>query len=559
MSEPGAAPAQAPNGAQGAAHPEIEWRRLPPKMLVVAPATILLKFLPAFVIVLVFGGSESPVKIWITVAIAVFAVGAGVVRWQTTRYRITPERVELHSGLVNRQRRSVPRDRIRTVDLTSTFLHQMFGLSVVKVGAGQSSTAGKDGQGLDLDAVSSDEAERLRRELLAVPAPASGAPAPGTTTAGTTAPGTHASDGHASDGPAPAPADAVAPQGGIAAEPVELDRLNWASLRYAPLTVSSLAAVGALGAAGWNLVDQADIDPRTLPGVSTATGELSTAPLWAAILLGVGALLVVLVVGALVLFTERWWNFRLTREPGGTLRVRRGLLTQRSLSVSEKRLRGVTVAEPLLVRIVGRGAQAGALSVGLGGSDDKDGGGGALQPPVPAAQAHRVAAVAMRSPEPVTDVVLRRHPAVARTRRLTRAVVPALVLVAAAWVLGGVWELAWLGPVSLVALPLAVLLGLDRYRSLGNRLDERFLISRRGSLIRHTVALQRDGVIGWRIRQSWFQRRAGVVTLDAITGAGSGAYEILDVDPATAVDLARSTTPAALAALAPGDPHPERG
>lgn len=548
MSEPGAAPAQAPAGESGAAHPEIEWRRLPPKMLVVAPATILLKFVPAFVIVLLFGGSESPIKIWITVAIAVFAVGAGVVRRQTTRYRITPERVELHSGLVNRQRRSVPRDRIRTVDLTSTFLHQMFGLSVVKVGAGQSSTAGKDGQGLDLDAVSGDEAERLRRELLSVPA--SGAPAPDATAPGTPTPGAHASDG-------PAPAT-VAPQGGTAAEPLELDRLSWASLRYAPLTVSSLAAVGALGAAGWNLVNQADIDPRSLPGVSTAAGELSTAPLWAAILVGVGALLVVLVLGALVLFTERWWNFALTREPDGTLRVRRGLLTQRSLSVSEKRLRGVTVTEPLLVRLVGRGAQAGALSVGLGGSDDKDGGGGALQPPVPAAQAHGVAAVAMRSPEPVTDVALRRHPAVARTRRLTRAVVPALVLVAAAWVLGGVWELAWLGPVSLVALPLAVLLGLDRYRSLGNRLDERFLVSRQGSLVRGTVALQRDGVIGWRIRQSWFQRRAGVVTLDAITGAGSGAYEILDVDPATAVDLARSTTPAALAAFAPGDPHPER-
>ncbi|MET0188761.1 MAG: PH domain-containing protein [Pseudonocardia sediminis] len=524
MSEP------APVAAAPVAHPEIEWRRLPPKMLVVAPASILLKFIPAFVVVLLFGGSESPVKIWITVAIAVFAVAAGLIRWRTTRYRITPERVELHSGLVSRQRRSVPRDRIRTVDLTSTFLHQMFGLSVVKVGAGQSSTAGKDGQGLDLDAVSGAEAERLRRELLAVPA--SGAPAPAAT---------------ADDAPA------AVPEGrDTAAEPIELDRLSWSSLRYAPLTVSSLAAVGALAAAGWNLVNEADIDPRTLPGVSTATGELSTAPLWAAIGVGIGLLLVVLVAGALVLFTERWWNFRLTREPDGTLRVRRGLLTQRSLSVSEQRLRGVTVAEPLLVRLVGRGAQAGALSVGLGGSEGKDGGGGALQPPVPAAHAHEVAAVAMGSPGPVTDVALRAHPVAARTRRLTRAVVPALVVIAAAWVLGGVWELAWLGPVSLVLLPLSVLLALDRYRSLGNRLDDRFLVSRQGSLVRGTVALQRDGVIGWRIRQSVFQRRAGVVTLDAITGAGSGAYEILDVDPAVAVDLARSTTPSALDAFVPG-------
>lgn len=498
---------------------EVLWRRLPPKMLVVAPATILLKFIPAFVVVLVFGGSESPVKIWITLGIVVLAVGFGVVRWRTTRYRITPERVELHSGLLNRQRRSVPRDRIRTVDLTSTFLHQMFGLSVVKVGVGQSGSAGKDGQGLDLDAVDGAEAEYLRRELLT--------------------PGAPPAAEHAADPPDGTPADAT--------EPVELDRLRWGSLRFAPLTVSSLAAVGALGAAGWNLLREADIDPRTLPGADLAAGELSTAPLWASILVGALLLLVVMVLGSLVLFAERWWNFRLTREPGGTLRVRRGLLTQRSLSVSEQRLRGVTVTEPLLVRLIGRGAQAGALSVGLGGSDGKEGSSGALAPPVPRARAHAVAAVAMRSDDPVTDVSLQPHPASARSRRLVRAVVPALVVVVAAWVLGGVWELDWLGPVSLLLLPPAALLGLDRYRALGHRLDPEFLVSRRGSLVRSTAALQRDGVIGWRIRQSWFQRRAGVVTLDAITGAGTGAYQVLDVAPGVAAALAADTTPAALA------------
>ena len=55
----------------------------------------------------------------------------GVLRWRFTRYRITGDRVELHSGWIRRQRRSVPRDRIRTVDLTSRLEHRIFGLSVV--------------------------------------------------------------------------------------------------------------------------------------------------------------------------------------------------------------------------------------------------------------------------------------------------------------------------------------------------------------------------------------------------------------------------------------------
>ncbi|TCK25625.1 PH domain-containing protein [Pseudonocardia endophytica] len=499
------------------AHPEIAWRRLPPKMIVVAPATLLLKFLPAFVIVLIFGGSESPVRIWITVAIAVLAVSAGLVRWRTTRYRITPERVELHSGLVQRKRLSVPRDRIRTVDLTSTFLHQMFALSVVKVGTGQSS-GGRDG-GLHLDAVTTPEAERLRQELLAA---------------------------HTATAPQEADAPAVAPPS------QELDRLDWASLRYAPLTISSLAAIGALAAAAWNLLQEANVDPRSLPGVSAATGELESAPLWAAVLVGAVVLLVVLVVGSLVLFVERWWRFRLTREPDGTLRVRRGLLTQRSLSVSERRLRGVAVAEPILVRIIGRGAQASALSVGLHGSEgEKGGSGGVLQPPVPRRHAHDVAAAAMRLDDRVTDGPLHTHPRGALTRRLTRAVVPSLVPVVLAWWLGSLWDVSWLGPVSLVLPVLAVPLALDRYRSLGNRLDARFLIGRHGSLLRATTALQRDGVIGWRIRQSWFQRRAGVVTLDAVTAAGQGVSTVLDVGPARAAEIVTDVTPEAVAPFRP--------
>ena len=120
-----------------------------------------------------------------------------------------------------------------------------------------------------------------------------------------------------------------------------------------------------------------------------------------------------------------------------------------------------------------------------------------------------------------------------------------------AWWLDALWDVSWLGPVSLALPVLAVPLALDRYRSLGHRLDARFLVSRQGSLLRATTALERDGVIGWRIRQSWFQRRAGVVTLDATTAAGQGAYTVLDVDPATAAALVAEVTPAAVAPFRP--------
>jgi putative membrane protein len=362
------------------------WRRLDKRMLAVTPLSNVVRLLPVAVILLVTGQGDAVSRLWVPLGIALALVVGGVVRWRTTQYRITAERVELHTGWLRRQRRSVPRDRIRTVDLTARLLHRAFGLSVVQVGA--ASGAPFDGSGLALDAVSKAEADRLRRELL--DRPRTGLPA----------------------APAPPPA-------------AELARLQWSWLRFAPLTFSSIAGVGAVLAALFNVFDDLGVDPRDLSAVDTAADRLATAPVWLAVAVLGATLLAVAVVGALLLFAERWYGYRLTREAtaeeGGALRVRRGLLTRRSLSVAERRLRGAEVVEPLLLR-AGRGAQSRALSTGL----SRDAQGGALQPPAPRAEAHRVAGLALREdPALATLAPLRRHPRAALQRRLTRAGVSA--------------------------------------------------------------------------------------------------------------------------------------
>ena len=93
-------------------------------MLVVGPLTNLGQLVPVVVLVLITGRSGDLSQVWYALGGAGIVVLAGVVRWRTTRYRITAERVELHTGLLRRQRRSVPRDRIRTVDLTASPVHR---------------------------------------------------------------------------------------------------------------------------------------------------------------------------------------------------------------------------------------------------------------------------------------------------------------------------------------------------------------------------------------------------------------------------------------------------
>lgn len=475
---------------------ETPWRRLHPRMLVVHPIAGLVRLLPAFAIVLLTGRNGDLSHVWFSVAAVVVVVAIGVLRWRFTRYRITPDRVELHSGWIRRKRRSVPRDRIRTVDLTSRLEHRAFGLSVVKIG----SATGGSGEhaNLSLDAVSKAEADRLRRELL----------------------------DHSPVAPSAAVRRAAPPS-------VELARMDWAWLRFAPLSFSSLAGIGIVAGALFNVLNEAGANPGRLAGA--AVERLARTGLATAIGLVAVTVLTAAVVGSLLLFAERWFGYRLTREPDGTLRVRRGLLTRRSLSVSEGRLRGVEVSEPVLLR-AGGGAQTRALAAGL----TRDAQGGVLQPPVPRAEAHRVASAAAQAPpEEITLAPLRPHPPAARRRRLTRALGPALVLVAVAFVV----DAQWLGPVSLILLPAAALIGWDRARVLGHTLTRGYLVARQGSVVRRTVALQRGGVIGWKVRQSPFQRRAGVVTVEAVTAAGRGAYAVLDLAPTDAVALMTAVTP----------------
>jgi putative membrane protein len=504
----------APAGAPTVTTIETPWRRLDPRMLVVGPLGNLLGWLPVVVVLLVTGRGEGT-RLWVAVGLTLAVVVAGVIRWRTTSYRITDERVELRTGWLRRQRRSVPRDRIRTVDLTARLLHRMFRLNVVQVSAAAGGHL--ENSGLSLDAVSTAEGERLRHELLETARPASA-------TAATAEP---------------------------AAAVQQLAALDWSWIRFAPLTFSSLAGIGAVAAAVFNLFDDLGVDPRDLDAVDAATDRLTAAPLWVGVALVGSAVLAIAVVGSMVLFAERWFDFRLSREPDGTLRVRRGLLTRRSLSVSERRLRGVEISEPLLLR-AGGGAQCRALSTGLSRDDQ----GGALQPPAPVAEARRVASATLgEPPEQITSAVLRRHPPAARRRLLVRYLLLAVpAILATTWLLEvlvlGTSRLVWTG--LLVLPPVAVLVALDAYRNLGHALTARYVVSRRGSLVRRSVALQRAGVIGWRIRQSPLQRRAGLVTLEAVTAAGAGGYAIPDLAAPDAVAL----TDAALPGLLPRTSEP---
>ncbi|MER6718878.1 PH domain-containing protein [Streptomyces halstedii] len=444
------------------------------------------------------------------------ATAGDYVRLRRTRYRVGAEHVELRTGLLLVKRRSLARERIRSVDLTAHPLLRVLGLVTVRIGTGEQ-TGGEST--LELDPVDRAEGERLRRELL------------DRLTA--TAPGTHR-------------------EGDLAT----LD-LRW--IRYAPVSFLAPALGGAAVGGVLQVSEWAGAQGQVIGWVADRFRD--TPPLWTVLVL-VAAALVAGVVGALGLWAEMWWNYRLEREPGGTLRVRRGLLTSRSLSVEERRLRGVDLVEPLGVRLAGA-ARVDAVTTGL--AKDEEGQGAdhnTLLPAAPRAFADAIAAEVLREPLAPTGAPLTAHPPAARGRRLRRALAAALAPALLLALLGArftpvlLWTaLGW----AVVAVPVAVALALDAYRSLGHTLSGGYLVTRSGTLRRSTAALQRAGVIGWTVRQSWFQRRAGLVTVTATTAAGAGAYSVRDADASEGLLFAAEAVPGLLEPFLERGPAPGAG
>jgi putative membrane protein len=489
------------------------WRRLNARMLLIHPIQEIPRAAPALIGVIAAGGSGGRRELWAAAGLAI-TVGLGMLRWFTTRYRITGDRVEVQRGLFSRRLLAVSRDRLRTVDASAHVLHRALGLTRVTIGTGRSDREG--GGSVRLDGLTASEATELRDLLLhrglAVPEPT--------------------------------PEITSVPE-------TELVRLDSRWIRFAPFTLSGAVAVGAVAGFLANATDEANLHPSDFGPLRELVDWLDGAPLTAAIAALAVAAIAAVAIASTVGYVLAFWDFRLTRNPRGTLHVTRGLLTTRATTIEERRLHGVEISEPLLLRAV-RGARCLAIATGLRVGLGAERGGSLLLPPAPRWEALRVGAAIVNSEEPFT-CPLAEHGPRARARRNTRALggwALAVCVLAALTALTPWPDWPWLAALAL--LPAVLALAADRYRSLGHAIAGSTLVTRAGSLVRRRHVLAADGIIGWNIGRTLFQRRAGLATLTATTAAGRQRYDVQDVELGEALAVADTLLPGLL------DPFLER-
>jgi putative membrane protein len=482
-----------------------DWQRLSPRMLLVHPVHEVLRQLPVLVGSIVLGSATGN-NAWPLAALGV-TIGIGLLRWFFTTYRIDDEYVALRTGVLRRRSISVPRNRIRSVQTDSRLLHRLLGLTVLRVGTGHEA---RGQAAFALDAVEVAQVPRLRATLLA---------------------------------------ESVSPS--VTEQPAGLVLARWRPswLRYAPLSFSGLLMIGvAIGLAyqsGLGLT----IGQRVAKAGTEAAHRTGVVVVVSVGVVGTVAVAVLLAVlwswstyGNLVLRrdAERGLSERPCAERGseGVLHLRHGVLRVREHTFDVRRLRGGTIREPLLVRAL-RGARLDAVMTGVHGEGESS----VLLPPCPVDTAKAVLAELIDNEEAVNGPLRSHGPAAAR-RRWTRALaLPALagVGLAVMSVLVGlpIWAWAiWAG----VTVPCA-LLALDRVRSLGHRVADGWLVARTGSLERRRDCIACAGIIGWTVRQTLLQRRAGVATLIAATAAGRKHYRVTDVPAELAWSVAAEASP----------------
>lgn len=470
-----------------------DWQRLHPRTVpastLLTAGSLLAAAVPVAVGLLIAGVGVGWTLFWTLGGALIGSLVIGVIeliRVRVTRYRIDEHRIEKTVTFLGSTHSALATERIRNVEISADLVQRRLGLASVKLASGEA-----DGTRFSLECLDRTSAEQLRSWLLRH---------------------RNLDDGN---------------------ELVNLDR-GW--VRYAPATIWTplfglIAFGGLFQVANWfNAV------PAMIAWFSARTSAL---PLPAVIL---GLLLLALVVGTIAtvaIFIEGWWNYRLDRHRDGSLELRRGLLIGRHTSFDGRRVRGVTLHEPPGLRRLGA-ARLDVIAVGVKGEPDSSGQPAqspALVPPSPRGVSTGVAEAVLGGA--VDPVDLRPHPPQARSRRLFRAgwVTLAAALGSAVPVLfwPGLWWIPLATPAPIAAV--AVLIALDNARGLGHRIDPHRVTLRKGSLGRRTDLLSRDGLLGWNLRQSPFQRRARLVTLVATSAGGSGAFRLPDLGEHQAAEL----------------------
>jgi putative membrane protein len=457
----------------------------------------VLWFFVVIVVVGSLGGRRADPGTWLFV-LAGSGILVALARYLSLRYSVSGGTLVIRSGIVAREVRTIPLDKVQNVELRQSAVHQLAGVLDFRI----ETAAGPQAEA-NLAVLSVEAARRLKAEIFAGRSDAAG--------------------------------------GEAAPSPVVVWKAGLSDLLILGATSNRAGAI--LGALAGLLVFLGQELPRYLATLQEGLFELVgvVSPALAAAVFGGATLLAgwLLSIGLTVVGS---FGFQLTREPDGRLR-RYGLLSRVETIVNPARVQLVQVGSPLLRRRLGYWEVAAHTA---GASFDGEGAGSGLLCPL--LRKEDLAGFCERlRPGLDLDAVDWRPVSRATLRRgFTRYLVLSLVAAGAAAAALGPWAFSAL----LLLGPGAWLLAKRRYQVLAHARQGGHLLARSGVLHRRITVVPESKVQWVGLEQSPFQRRLGIASLTAATAAG--AAHVVDLDAAEASALQAALSGAASAASAAG-------
>ena len=471
-------------------------RRLHPMSWLFLLIAQLRQFALPLIAFVVFGRSASEDDLWFqaigAVAAVLLTLGA-VLQYFTYRFRIERGALVVRSGLLQRNLREIPLQRIQNVALKQGLLHRLFGVAEVRLESAVSAGTPE----AQMQVLSLADAAALEAVVQAC----------GRAEAG-------AESAVEASGPAQPDADPV-----LLALPLsEVVKLGLTSNRGLVFTAIGFGAFTQFGGDGFGKL----IANTAEAGVEYA-GSLELG--WQAWLLGSLVLLGLMVLAvralAVLLIVLQYYGFRLV-ESGASLAVESGLLTRTRTRAPRHKIQRWTVHDSLLHRFFQRVSVRVETAVLQAVNEQQ-----ALTDVIPIARPAEADALIRRWLPHVAWGQWPWRPLHPRAWR--RVLFPSLWLLAGIAALGalrwGVWGLL----PALLLLPLAIL----RARLLARRcawvLTDEVLAWRSGWLSRHLSFAEVSRLQGLQLRQSPFDRRHGMASVYADTAGASPFTHQLDL------------------------------
>jgi putative membrane protein len=452
-----------------------EPKRLHPVAAVVNALRQLKELIIPFLVFVVFGSRGTNWDLFYfygSIGVVVLIFVYGMLAWYRFTYRIEQGELRIEYGLIIRKKRYIPFDRIQSLDLSEGILQRLFGLVKVKV-----ETAGSGGMGLQdgeavLTAITRQDAEEIHNYLVSIK------------------------------------------KNGKGAEEQEEetceDVLYKITIKELLLLASTSGGVGVVISAVLAFVSQFE---EFIPYERIFDGFehfVQSGVVIISIVVFVGFLLawIIAVFGTML----KYANFTV-RKIDNDLVITRGLLEKRQFTIPLNRIQAVRISENLIRQPIG---YASAYLESAGGSAiDQESSKVIILPIVKKSRIPDLLEPYLKEYQFRTKLIP--APPRAYTRYLVKGwilVIPVILMVS--------WFFRPWGYVSLLLLGISALWSYLKYKDAGWSINEGLLTFRYRNIVKSTVFMRKNKVQSFSVKESYFQRKKKLATVEAIVKSGHG-------------------------------------